>query len=237
MTMAMPVARQRPFVPVLREGDAVPALGLLDQRGRFFSFGDARGRTTIVSFIYTRCRDAQMCAVVAAKFARMQQQLRGTSVRLATLTLDPTGDTPAVLERYGRRFGADATRWSLVTGRAERVNELVARFGIVVGTPRPGVIAHTEAAIVLDPAGRVATIVDGATWLPDDLLAAADEVAAVSSDPMQRLHLWLSSSASALCGARGSTPLSVAAGLGILGLTVAALALAFRRLFRSAAAR
>ncbi|MDB5093896.1 MAG: ypmQ 2, partial [Candidatus Eremiobacteraeota bacterium] len=57
----------RAFIPVLREGDAVPAVALIDQTGRRFSFATARGSTTIVSFIYTRCRDARMCPLVAAK--------------------------------------------------------------------------------------------------------------------------------------------------------------------------
>ena len=99
--MPMPSPRPRPFVPVLREGDAVPSAALLDQRGRPFSFANTNGRTTIVSFIYTRCRDAQMCPLVAAKFARMQRELRGAPIRLVTVTLDPAYDTPAVLAYAG----------------------------------------------------------------------------------------------------------------------------------------
>ena len=74
----------------------------------------------VVSFVYTRCRDARMCPLVAAKFARMQRQLRGTPIRLVTVTLDPGYDTPRVLARYGAAYGADPARWLLVTGRGAR---------------------------------------------------------------------------------------------------------------------
>ncbi len=231
MTMAMPAPRQRPFVPVLREGDAVPATALVDQRGRPFSLATT-GRTTIVSFVYTRCGDARMCPLVAAKFARMQRLLRGTPLRLVTVTLDPRYDTPPVLARYGAAYGADPAVWSLVTGPAAAVDEVAGRFGIAVERPHPGVVVHTEAAVVIDAHARVARYVDGADWLPDDLLAGARQVAALPADPSSRLRLWLASSAGALCGGRGATPLTVGAGLallaGILAACTALLARAFR---------
>jgi len=233
MRMAMPAARQRPFVPVLREGDAVPAAGLTDQRGGRFDFATTGGRATVVSFIYTRCRDGSMCPLVAAKFARMQRELRGTPIRLVTVTVDPEYDTPAVLARYGAVFGADPAVWSLVTGPPRTIDDIVARLGIVVERRRSGTIVHTEGVVVLDARGRVARFVDGAAWLPDDVLGAAREVASIPSDPLNRVRLWLASSASALCGGRGATPLSVAGGLALLAAILAVLTTAFTRALRA----
>jgi cytochrome oxidase Cu insertion factor (SCO1/SenC/PrrC family) len=233
MTMPMPTARPRPFVPVLREGDAVPSTALLDQRGRPFSLATANGRTTIASFIYTRCPDAQMCPLVAAKFARMQRALRGTPLRLITLTLDPEYDTPHVLARYGASFGADPAIWTLGTGPQAAIDDVAGRLGILVERPRPGVIVHTEGVVVIDRRGRVARFVDGAAWLPDDVVAVARGIAALPDDPLSRLRLWLASGASALCGGRGATPLSVGAGLTLLVAVIGALAAAFARAFRA----
>ena len=233
MTMSMPAPRPRPFVPVLREGDTVPSAHLLDQRGRRFSFADANGRTTIVSFVYTRCSDAQMCPLVAAKFARMQRELHGIAIRLVTVTLDPAYDTPVVLARYGTAYRADPAVWTFVTGPVAAIDDIAGRLGIVVERRRPGLIVHSEAAIVVDASGRVARFIDGAAWLPDDVLGAARQVAAIPDDPLHRVRLWLASSASALCGGRGATPLSVGAGLSLLAGTIAILALAFARAFRA----
>jgi protein SCO1/2 len=233
MTMPMPAVPPRPFVPVLREGDAVPSTALLDQRGRPFSFANANGRTTVVSFIYTRCRDAQMCPLVAAKFARMQRELRGTPIRLVTVTLDPAHDTPHVLARYGAAYGADPAIWTFVTGPAATIDDVAGRLGIVVERPRSGVIVHSEAAVIIDASGRIARFIDGAAWLPDDVLGAARQVAAIPDDPLHRVRLWLASSASALCGGRGATPLSVGAGLTLLVTITVVLTVVFARAFRT----
>ena len=233
MTMSTPAARPRPYVPVLREGDAVPSTTLLDQRGRRFSFANANGRTTIVSFIYTRCRDAQMCPLVSAKFARMQRESRGTPIRLVSVTLDPEYDTPRILARYGASYGADPARWTFVTGPTAAIDDIAGRLGIVVERPRPGLIVHSEAAIIIDAGGRVARFIDGAAWLPADVLGAARQVAAIPDDPLHRVRLWLASSASALCGGRGATPLSVGTGLGLLVAMIAILTAAFARAFRA----
>ncbi len=232
MVMPMPSPRPQPFVPVLREGDVVPDVRLRDQLGRPFSFGAAHGRVSIVSFVYTTCGDPALCPLIAAKFAYLQRRIDPQTIRLVTITLDPLHDTPPVLRAFGARYAADPSRWSLVSGDAARVDEVVARFGIVGGRVRPGVIAHGEAAIVVDARGRVAQIVDGAGWNPDDLRAAADDLTSRGGDPIRRLRLWLGSRASAMCGGRSAAPFTVASGLLVLAAGVAAALLVFRRVFR-----
>jgi protein SCO1 len=221
----------RTFIPVLNEGDAVPAVALIDQAGRRFSFAATRGATTIVSFVYTRCRDARMCPLVAAKFARMQGALHGTPIRLVAVTLDPAYDTPEVLARYGAAYGADPAIWTFATGNQEVIDELAGRFGVAVGRPAPGIVAHTEAAIVIDTHGRIAKIVDGAAWAPDDLLATARDVAGLDANFARRFSLWLGSSASALCGGSGAGGLTVGAALALIAALAAAFGLIARRAF------
>lgn len=222
----------RAFIPVLHEGDAVPAVALVDQDGRRFSFQATAGSTTIVSFIYTRCRDARMCPLVAAKFARMQRALHGTPIRLVTVTLDPAYDTPKVLARYGASYGADPAVWTFATGTTPAIDQLAGRFGVALERSAPGILAHTETAIVIDAQGRVAKIVDGAAWAPDDLLATAREVAGLDANAARRLGLWLGSSASALCGGSGATGITVGAALTLLAALAAAFGLIARRAFK-----
>ncbi|HTD38247.1 MAG TPA: SCO family protein [Candidatus Limnocylindrales bacterium] len=223
----------RAFVPELHEGDAVPDVPLIDQRGRAFSFQRTGGRVTVLSFIYTRCADARMCPLVSAKFAKLQRALRGEPVRLVLVTLDPAYDTPRVLARYGARYGADPDRWALATGEPATVEEVAERFGIAVSRPLPGVVAHTEAVIVIDANARVARIVDGAAWLPDDLAASARDVAGLGGDPVRRAWAWLAESASAICGTRGSPPVTPGEALAILAAAVVVLGLAAHRAFRT----
>lgn len=225
-------AAPRPFVPVLHEGDAVPDAPLVDQRGRPFSLQRGGGRTTIGSFIYTRCRDAAMCPLVSAKFARMQRELRGAPVRLVEVTLDPAYDTPSVLARYGAAYGADPRTWTIATGAPDVVDTVAERFGIVVDRPIPATVVHSEAAVVIDASGRVAKIVDGAAWLPDDLLASARETAGTGASPLRRARMWFATSIGALCGAGGAPGFTVGWTLLLLAGITSVFAVVARRAFR-----
>jgi cytochrome oxidase Cu insertion factor (SCO1/SenC/PrrC family) len=219
------------FVPVLHEGDAVPTLPLVDQDGRAFSLGDLRPNAVVVSFLYTRCRVASMCPLVAAKFARMQRAIGASRVRLVTLTLDPTYDTPAVLKRYGAAYAEDPRRWRMGTGAPDALEELAARLGIA-----PGVVVHTEAVAVLDPAGRVARLVDGNAWTPDEILAAARAAAGEGTlGPLAAARLWLSE-AVAVCGGRTGA-LTGTVVLAILAACTGIVGAAFARAFSAGSRR
>lgn len=209
------------FVPLLHEGDAVPALPLVDQSGHAFSIARLRGNAVVLSFIYTRCADPAMCPLVSAKFEQLQRRIGGAPIRLLELTLDPRFDTPQVLRRYGRAFGADPARWTLATGTPETLGELAARLGIASTWTRPGTLVHTEAAIVLDRNGAIDRIIDGNTWTPDEVLAVAREASGVQAAPLARLTLWLTAAVQSCGGGTGS--IDVLEGLGIFAL----LALAF----------
>ncbi len=207
------------FVPVLGVGDAVPALPLTDQTGHAISVASFRGSAVVVSFVYTRCPDANQCPAVSAKFARMQAALRGAPVRLLEITLDPTYDTPAVLRAYGRTFGEDPTRWTLATGGTAVVDELAARLGVVKQRTGPAAFAHSEGAIVLDRTGRIAEIVDGTAWDPDDVAVAARAAAGGERSLLARVALWLQA-AVATCGGTAAS-IDPAAGLAIMLIAVA----------------
>jgi protein SCO1/2 len=207
------------ILPPLGPGDTPPPLPLVDQRGAPFSLGRLRGSAVAVSFIYTRCGDARMCPLVSAKFARAQREMGDAPIKLVELTLDPAFDTPAVLARYGRAFGADPRVWTLATGAPSSLDELAARFGIASERTQPGTIVHTEALIVLDPDGRIDSVIDGNTWSPDDLVAAARSALGERMSPLARIAAW-SRSAAQWCG-RGALALS--AGQLLAGLLVVCL--------------
>lgn len=217
------------FVPMLHEGDTVPALPLVDQSGHAFSLQSLRGNAVVVSFIYTRCGDARMCPLVAAKFGRMQRAIGTDPVRLVALTLDPAYDTPAVLRRYGAGYRQDASRWILGTGAPESIDELATRFGIATSRTLPGQVVHTEVAVVLDREGRVARIVDGNAWTPNEMLALVRDAAGVGPAPtaIGTVRLWLTT-AVALCGG-GRASFNGLAVLGVLAAMTVATGLAFAR--------
>jgi cytochrome oxidase Cu insertion factor (SCO1/SenC/PrrC family) len=205
------------YVPLLQPGDTVPAIPLVDQTGRAFSLAGLRGNAVIVTFMYTRCADPQMCPLASAKFERLQSLAHGAPVRLLEITLDPAYDSPAVLRAYGHAFHADARRWQLATGAAGAIDELAQRFGIATRWSRPGTLVHTEAVAVLDRQGRLVQTIDGNAWQPGDVLAVARASAGASGSFASRVALALNA-AIELCGGRSGP--SALALFGLLGVTL-----------------
>ena len=219
------------FVPLLQPGDTIPAIPLVDQSGQPFSIAQLRGDAVVLSFIYTRCADPQMCPLVSSKFERMQQLLGAARVRLLEITLDPQFDTPRVLRAYGHAYGAQSDRWTLATGAPASIDELAARMGIATQWTRPGTLVHTEAAIVVDPAGRIVQTIDGIAWTPDQLLATARESAGSAPSPLARATLWLTAAIESCGGSRGA--LSAWEMLALLALVIGAITTVLLRAVRT----
>ncbi len=206
-------------VTPLKLGDAVPDTPFVDQTGKPFRFSQLRGKNAVLSFIYTRCQDARMCPLISAKFRQIQQRAGARPLHLVEVTLDPTYDRPPVLARYGRTFGADPKRWSLVVGDAEPTMNFAAQFGIAAfPDPKSGII-HSENTVIVGPDGRIRRMVSDATWLPDEIVAEIDAENGLANNPLQRLNLWLSAQAIALFGS------SVAGFSGLADLAVAIVVL------------
>ncbi len=136
---------------------ALPAFELTDEASRVFGAAELRGRPYVADFVYTGCTGG--CPLLTARMASLQEKLAETSVRLVTVTVDPARDTPARLAEYGRRAGADFSRWSFLTGSPEAVRDLVVHgFKVTMGKAEaddPGEILHDGHLVLVDGAGRI----------------------------------------------------------------------------------
>lgn len=218
--LTVTIARGAPtphYVPVLGVGDLVPSVRLRDQRNQSVSWDAWRGSTLIVSFIYTRCRDAAMCPLVSAKFARMQRILRNTPIHLVEVTLDPAHDVPRVLQRYGAEFGVDSARWSLVTGDVRAMHDLAERFGFTADGDPDVALRHWEGVVIVGADGHIADRIDGNSWSAAEIVAQARSRAALWSNPFARLQLALGQGVGALCSI-GSSGISLGLALAIFGI-------------------
>jgi protein SCO1/2 len=99
-----------------------PAGVVLDTQGRAHRLhGLLRGRLSIVSFIYTYCRDPEGCPRAWAVVGELQAALRAdpalaSRVQIVSLSFDPTHDTPEVMRLVaGARVNDPAVRWHFLT--------------------------------------------------------------------------------------------------------------------------
>jgi protein SCO1/2 len=88
---------------------------LTNQDGQATSLAALTNHVWVADIIFTRC--AGPCPRMTAQMRSLQGLLPPDSAaKLVTLTTDPDFDSPAVLKKYGERFGADFSRWTFLTG-------------------------------------------------------------------------------------------------------------------------
>ncbi|MGZ8444226.1 MAG: SCO family protein [Candidatus Binatia bacterium] len=129
---------------------------LVDQNAREFKFGQLAGRVVVVAFAYTTCPD--VCPLITAALRQVQSGLtpeERKKVFLLTITTDPEIDSPKVLAGYGKRYGADFTNWSFLSGDQAALQKVWKNFGVGVKRKGRGLVDHTPLTAVVDRQGRM----------------------------------------------------------------------------------
>ncbi len=144
-----------------------PQFQLTDQAGQPFASSSLAGQVWLVDFIYTHCTD--VCPTyLSPRMMQLQQQiLEGKlpgKVELISISVDPVRDTPAVLQQYGARYGADPRVWHFLTGPDATVQALLQtgfKVGSVVKAETDGNLTHSSYFLLIDRQGKVRAIYDG----------------------------------------------------------------------------
>jgi protein SCO1/2 len=144
--MLVACSREAPL-PILGE---VPNFALTVQTGELFQGSSLKGHVWIADFIYTNCPGP--CPMMTQRLKHIQQATP-SSIRLVSFTVDPARDTPPVLTAYARRFGADAARWTFLTGDSKTLN-MLDRDAFKLGTLNP-TFDHSTRFVLVDGAGRI----------------------------------------------------------------------------------
>ncbi len=182
-------------------GSALPHTRLVDQRGRFVDLASSfAGKVLLVSFVFTRCPDKDECPLVSSKFSYLQAHLDPRRFHLVEITLDPVYDSPWILEGYARTFGARPQSWSILTGQPHEIADLLDRFGISSLQVGDAQFIHNDKVFLTQPDGRVAQIVQSTEFSAPAMVAQAQHLAGMASNPLGRWQLSLIAGVTALCG-------------------------------------
>ena len=116
----------RPVV-VLPRMTPAPRFALVDQHNGWLLDSDLRGQIVIYNFTYTNCTGT--CPQTSQIFRTLQDRLAADPtlppVTLVTISFDAQHDSPATLQAYAERWGADPRRWRFATGTAEELKTLI----------------------------------------------------------------------------------------------------------------
>jgi protein SCO1/2 len=182
--LALALATSDPHASPLADIGPAPPTKLVDSAGKRFDIGALRGKVVLVSFVYTTCNG--VCPATTQTLCRVQKALKdaklwGTSVAFVSITLDPERDTPEVLRRYAKLFGADVPAWHFLTGPRADVEGVIADWGMWVKTVPGGALDHPSRIFLLDPRGREREIYNLEFLRPVEVLADARRLLAESS--------------------------------------------------------
>jgi protein SCO1 len=167
---------------MVKVGELVPDATLIGEDGTPLPLASYRGTRLALTFIYTRCPDAEFCPLMNQNFLAVQKAIESTpglgDAHLLSISFDPAYDTPAVLLATARRVQARPTIWRFATADAAKIASIAGWFG-VTSTPGEGTsMVHNLGTAVIDAEGRLRALHSDNRWTPSDLIAELQAAAA-----------------------------------------------------------
>jgi protein SCO1 len=165
--------------------DVAPNGRVVDSDGHRAMFSRyTRGKTTLLSFMYTYCVDPVGCPLAYATLVTLRERLLARpalarATRLVSLSFDPTHDTPEAMRAYGGKYAdpAGPLQWSFLTTRSVAdLAPLIEGFGqdVAVQLDDDGkplrLFNHMLKVFLIDGRGRVREIYSPAFLVPDVIM-------------------------------------------------------------------
>ena len=180
ITRQSATAAAMPGVSMAKEGDEVPNFTLRNQDNREIHIKNYRGRTLLLTFIYTRCPVPDYCSLMSDNFAQIDRTLSQDAAlyektHLLSISIDPSYDTPQVLRSYGaahteRYQNETFAHWEFAGGTTDQVKKIAEYFGLTY-FPENDQIIHALRTVIINPDGKVAKIYTGNEWKPEEVVA------------------------------------------------------------------
>jgi len=164
---------------IAQPGDEVPNFTLRNQNNREIHIKDYRGKTLLLTFIYTRCPVPEYCTLMSNNFAQIDRVLGQDpslyeKTHLLSISMDPSYDTPEVLRSYGaahtERYEKETfAHWEFAGGTSDQVKAIAQFFGLTY-FPEKDQIIHGLRTAIITPEGKVAKIYTGNEWKPEEVI-------------------------------------------------------------------
>jgi protein SCO1/2 len=163
----------KPAATVLKPGEFVPDFTMTTQDGKTIKLSDLRGKTVVLTFIYTRCPLPTFCPLMDRKFGQLANLLekspkRAERVQLLSLSFDPKHDLPATLARHAELVGAREPLWTFAVADYPELSKVGPPLGLMYDV-QEAEIMHSLSTAVIDPKGRLAWLDRSNTWTPEEV--------------------------------------------------------------------
>ncbi len=162
----------------LGRGDYLPDFSLYNQRAEAVFASRLRTSPVVITFLFTRCRDPEMCPATAARLSELGKRAAEAGfedARFVAVSFDPDYDTPGILHQYGQATGMNSPSFELLTGDPEAIQALLRLVGVRT-YDEDGTIVHNLVTLLTDNHGRIVLRQDGSRWSADAIFGQLEEM-------------------------------------------------------------
>ena len=128
-----------------------------NQDGKIINNESYKGKVYIVEFFFTTC--PSICPIMNRNMLKIQNEYFGNpNLAIASFTIDPAHDTPAVLKEYAASYKITNPNWNLLTGNKETIYKFAnSGFNLYVGenTEVEGGFEHSGFFALVDKEGNI----------------------------------------------------------------------------------
>ena len=135
---------------------------LLNQNGNNVTHDNYKNKIYVADFFFTTCPD--ICPIMTGNMLYLQENLKDTSVMLASFSVTPKIDTVEILKEYSTLKGVDDSKWNLMTGDKKQIYDLARKSYLVAKAIPDGKnhgMIHTENFVLVDRDKRIRGYYDG----------------------------------------------------------------------------
>jgi protein SCO1 len=134
-----------------------PKFELTDQNNKTISNKDYLGKVYVVEFFFSTC--PTICPRMNQNMVKIQNEFFGNpNFGIASITINPENDTPAVLKKHAKEIGLTSKNWHLLTGDKDYIYNLSNKgFNLYAGSNDKinGGFEHSGLFALIDKKGNI----------------------------------------------------------------------------------
>lgn len=135
-----------------------PNFKLTDQNNQTISNADYKGKVYVLEFFFSTC--PSICPIMNKNMATLQEAYGSNpNFGIASISINPENDTPAVLKEHAKKVGVTIKNWHLLTGDKKYIFELSNKgFNIFAGESKEkvnGGFEHSGLFALIDKNGNI----------------------------------------------------------------------------------
>ncbi len=141
----------------LQKIGSAPKFELTDQNNTKISNKNYEGKVYVLEFFFSTC--PSICPRMNKNMIQIQNKfLENGNFAIASITINPENDTPAVLKEHAKKLGVTSDNWHFLTGNKEDIFNLANKgFNLYVGENNKAVgnFEHSGLFALIDKKGNI----------------------------------------------------------------------------------